>query len=332
MPLFELRDGHLRALRRLHPGPDLYEAEIEQLVWDDLEAFLGEPLFPVARQARLPGGGIPDVLALDGTGRVVVIEVKRDIDRGQLAQALEYAGWARQTNLDELAQLYNRGEQGRGAEAFFTAWLTFTATATPVTISPSPRLVLVARDFEERTRAALDFLRENGLPVSLLPVTVYSDDDGRRIVDVDIASEPSLAPTGGTATERTERAARSSRRVTVADLLDAGLLAPDEDVVFTRPRVGETHQAIIRADGSFELSDGLRVTTPSAAATQVASVPAYDGWVAWRVPRLGGTKLADLRTEYLTRTASAVDGSGNDLRDERLRVQHPEDGQPEPEP
>jgi len=54
MPLFELRDGHLRALRRLHPGPDLYEAEIEQLVWDDLEAFLGEPLFPVARQARLP--------------------------------------------------------------------------------------------------------------------------------------------------------------------------------------------------------------------------------------------------------------------------------------
>jgi len=309
MPLFELRDGHLRALRRLHPGPELYEAEIEQLVWDDLEAFLGEPLFPVARQARLPGGGIPDLLALDGTGRVVVIEVKRDIDRGQLAQALEYAGWARQTSLDELARLYNSGDQARGAEAFFTDWLTFTATPTPVTISPSPRLVLIARDFEERTRSALDFLQENALPVTLLPVTVYSDDDGRRVVDIDVASEPSLTPTGGTAAERT---ARSSRRVTVVDLLDAGLIAPDEDVVFTRPRVGETHKAIIRADGSFELSDGLRVTTPSAAATQAASVPAYDGWVAWRVPRLGGIKLAELRTEYLTRTAAVLGDGGDD--------------------
>ena len=41
-------------------------------------------------------------MALDKTGRVVVFEVKRDVDRRQLAQCLEYAGWARTTNLDEL--------------------------------------------------------------------------------------------------------------------------------------------------------------------------------------------------------------------------------------
>jgi hypothetical protein len=43
---------------------------------------------------------------MDSSGRVVVIEVKRDIDRGQLAQCLEYAGWARSASLDELGSLY----------------------------------------------------------------------------------------------------------------------------------------------------------------------------------------------------------------------------------
>lgn len=85
MPLFELVDGALRPFTQLRPGPELYEQQIEQLVWDDLEAFTGEPLFPVARQARIGAGGIPDIVALDQSGRVVVIEIKRDIDRGQLA-------------------------------------------------------------------------------------------------------------------------------------------------------------------------------------------------------------------------------------------------------
>lgn len=192
MPLYEYRDGGLTAVPRLNPGPELYEREIEHLVWDDLEAFTGETLFPVARQARILGGGIPDILALDEAGRVVVIEVKRDIDRSQLAQCLEYAGWARLTNLDEIASLYNRADKGhehRGVEGFFRDWQDFTETTTPVTINPQPRLFLIARDFEGRTRSALDFLQENSLPVIVVPVTLYQDRDGRRIIDIESESE-----------------------------------------------------------------------------------------------------------------------------------------------
>lgn len=173
MPLYELDGDTLRPFRQLRPGPDLYEEEIERLAWGDLEAFTGDSLFPLARQARIPGGGIPDILALDEGGRVVVIEVKRDVDRGQLAQCLEYAGWARLTHLDEISRLYDRGTGRRGPEAFFRDWQDFTESTTPVTINPQPRLYLIARDFEGRTRSALDFLQESSLPVTLIPVTVY---------------------------------------------------------------------------------------------------------------------------------------------------------------
>ena len=78
------------------------------------------------------------------------------------------AGWARTTNLDELASLYHQG-----GPSFFTDWQDFTETSTPVVVNRSPRIILIARSFEGRTRSALEFLRENGLPVVVVPVTVY---------------------------------------------------------------------------------------------------------------------------------------------------------------
>ena len=91
--MFEARDDELVPFRRVKAGPDLYEQEIEELLWHNLEAFVGEPLFPVARQAAVGGGLRPDIVALDSEGHVHVIEVKRHVDRSQLAQCLEYAGW-----------------------------------------------------------------------------------------------------------------------------------------------------------------------------------------------------------------------------------------------
>ncbi len=299
MPLYELADGSLKPFNRLRPGPDLYEQEIEALIWSDLEAFTGESLFPVARQARISGGGVPDILALDEMGRVVVIEVKRDVDRGQLAQCLEYAGWARLTNLDEVANLYDGRRPGhQGVEAFFRDWQDFTETTTPVTMTPQPRLYLIARDFEGRTRSALDFLQENKLPVTVVPVTIYEDPAGRRILDIEADHEPALPP--GLSTASGPKAVTvNGRRVTVLDLLGAGLIQPDEAVEFVRPRLGKRYEAVIHSDGSFRLPDGSTHQSPSLAAMRAADLVSYDGWYAWRVPRLGGTKLHELREQYV---------------------------------
>lgn len=305
MPLYELSEGALTPFARLRPGAELYEKEIEDLVWGDLEAFTGEALFPVARQPRISAGGIPDVLALDERGRVVVIEVKRDVDRSQLAQCLEYAGWARLTNLDEIAGLYDSGTPGRlGVEAFFQDWAEFTDTATPVTISPQPRLFLVARDFEGRTRSALDFLQENALPVTVVPVTVYQDATGRRVVDIEAEHEPDLVLPTGRVDQTRRQVMVNGRRVGVADLIDAGLLEAGERVEFVRPRRGEHHTATIGADGSFTLDDGTVWRSPSKAAQKAADMVACDGWHAWRVPRVDGVLLASLRRRYIESTRS----------------------------
>jgi hypothetical protein len=300
MPLFEVNEGLVPFARR-RPGPDLYEKEVEDLLWLDLEAFTGEALFPIARQATLPAGGRPDLLALDESGSVVVVEVKRDVDRAQLAQGLEYAGWARSTSLDEIAGLYNAGASGhKGPAAFFRDWQAFTETEEPIRINPAARLILVAGGFEDRTLRALDFLRDHRLPITVIPVALYVSADGRQVLNIEAEHEPSAA-----IDDPPERAARSprqvkvnGRRVAVADLLEAGLLSPGEPVEFVRKAAGAVHRAKINSDGSFTLEDGRSFQSPSAAGAQAAGLVACPGWISWHVPRVGQT-LSELRRDYV---------------------------------
>jgi hypothetical protein len=253
VPLFEISAHSLEPLRQVLGGPELYEKEIEGLVWSDPEAITGEPLFLVARRRKVANRGIPDIAALDKLGRVVVIEVKRDLDRGQLAQALEYAGWARSTSLDELAGIYDRGH-----DEFFSDWATYTETDVPQRVSRSPRVVLVARDFHERTRAALDFLAEAGVPVLILPVAIYERGDGKRFVHVDAEHQPEVASGGEvnlldiSTTDAEQQGPISSgkrrsplyhgRRPRLTDLLEAGLIEANEPIELTRKKLRPTCQ------------------------------------------------------------------------------------------
>ncbi|EQD53729.1 hypothetical protein B1B_10064, partial [mine drainage metagenome] len=167
----------------------------------------------------------------------------------------------------------------KGVEAFFRDWQDFTDTATPLTIKPQPRLLLVARDFEGRTRSALDFLRENSLPVMVIPVTMYQDANGRRVIDVEADHEPILPTVAGAGVVAQEPGPAASR-VTVMDLLNDGLLKGDEPVEFHRPRLGKQYKAVIAADGTFELPDGTKHASPSRAAMRAAGLVSYDGWRA----------------------------------------------------
>lgn len=291
MPLYEVKDGELVPFKRLRGGAELYESQIEDLLWGNPDEFLGEPLFRIARQATLPGGGRPDIVALDEAGRVVVIEIKRDIERGQLAQCLEYAGWARTASLDELAGMYHAGEA-----SFFGEWQAFTDSPTPTVINRAPRLVLVAHDFHGRTEQALEFLIDNGLPVTLVRVTMYEDPNGKHVVDVEGEFEPTFPAVVG---EPQTTYAVDGRRVRLGDLVEAGLLQPGDRLSWDRPRLGESYEATITDNGAIQLANGQTFASPSRAAMEAAGVGSYDGWWAWRVERLDGEILKDVRQRFI---------------------------------
>lgn len=304
MPLFEIGENELVPFRTVQAGPELYEKEIEDLLWSNLDAFLETELFPVARQPNLGDGLRPDIVALDRDGRVQLIEVKRDVDRGQLAQCLEYAGWGRETNLDELAGIFHDGP-----EAFFATWTEFTATESPRLVQRPPQLVLIARDFDSRTDAALTYLTESNLPLTVLRVTIHEDQGGRRFIDIATDHESEIAVGSGSADSSSPAKFEiDGRRVTIRDLLDNGLLEAGAELIWRRPRVGQVHRAHVLDDGQIQLEDGRLFTAPSIAAREAAGLVAAPGWTSWTLSN--GRKLAELREDLLNSVKSSGSTNG----------------------
>lgn len=295
MALYRIDDRgeSLVAFTKYSAADGLYESEIEDLLWENLDDLLGIPLFKVARQARLPHGGKPDIIALDNAGRPVIVEVKRDFDRAQLAQSLEYAGWARSTNLQEIATLYTSG-----LDQFWNDWLEFTGTEQPVSIVSAPRMVLAAASFHDRTQSALDFLRENGLPLMVLTMGMYRDVENQKFLDVDregsfdAAHRPAVAAGSGALADASFR---RSFNVSVADLLSAGLLRDGETLTWERPRTGQSHRVTVERDGRLRLPSGQIASSLSGAASACAGGASFPGWECWRSE--SGRLLYDLRSE-----------------------------------
>ena len=88
------------------------------------------------------------------------------------------------------------------------------------------------------------------------------------------------------------------RRVTIADLIEGGLLRPGSDLRFDRVRLGESYHAVISPNGHIVLDDGQIFSSPSRAAIVAARVRSLDGWRAW-VDETSGRTLDSLREELL---------------------------------
>jgi hypothetical protein len=75
------------------------------------------------------------------------------------------------------------------------------------------------------------------------------------------------------------------------------LIAPGDALYWNRPQLGKRYEATVTENGAIVLSDGRTFSSPSRAAVVAADIPAADGWYTWRVERLAGKSLDDLRRD-----------------------------------
>lgn len=89
--------------------------------------------------------------------------------------------------------------------------------------------------------------------------------------------------------------ARTTGTASLAELLQRGLLQEGERLVIFR-RSAPPVEGVLQADGSIRVGTALSAT-PSRAARLALNVRTVDGWLRWRVPRLGDRALAQVREE-----------------------------------
>ncbi|GAA5161187.1 MULTISPECIES: CBS domain-containing protein [Amycolatopsis] len=109
------------------------------------------------------------------------------------------------------------------------------------------------------------------------------------------------------------------RRVTVSDLLDAGLITSGTKLRFKRNRIGVTYDATVTDRGRIRLEpDGEEFRSPSRAAMVAAGMRAVDGWRAWLV--VDQDRLLDaVRQELLDQTISRAAATAHPPSEDTIR-------------
>ena len=235
MAIFEIRQGALVPAQLGGVADESAHRQALDLVREQVAQVLRRPLFPVAWKQLDAGHSL---VAIDGSGQVVAVELLPKLDSTTVVAAMgrlnatSHLGWA------EIASLYPAGPT-----AFQKDWTAFRETM-PARINPGPRLSIVSPSVSPDVLSSLSVLSDSGLEVFSLSVRALSS--GRNFVEIDRIDSHHLPVT--------------------AKLLPAGDTM-DEDI-----EVGKSEATAAASAPSAATSTSAAASAPSVA-TPAAPVP-----------------------------------------------------------
>jgi hypothetical protein len=182
MPIFELDDGRPRLVQPMQPLAGSFAQEVTALLTHHLAAIAGEPLFVVRARGASDRADLPELLALDASGRPVVVEVAQVLDDEAVVAALRHGGAAARMTTTDLSRAYH-ADPGRFAVDFaaFREQVPFGAGAGRA--PGGVRLLLLCSEVAAETVDTLGYLRAGSHQVDVLQVGVVRGDE-RRLLEV----------------------------------------------------------------------------------------------------------------------------------------------------
>ncbi len=118
---------------------------------------LGENLLIIARQLEISGVGRLDLLCMDSTGELVIVELKRGLTpREAIAQALDYASWLDDATEEEIAALAAQHLKRDLDEAFEE----YFHVKPPDWVCENHRILLVAARLDTSAERIINYLAE----------------------------------------------------------------------------------------------------------------------------------------------------------------------------
>ena len=188
MPIFEPDSGRPRLVQPMQPLAGTFLGEVRTLLTEHLPAVVGEPLFVIRTRSAMPEHvDVPEMLALDVTGRPVVLEVAQVVDDGAIVDALRHAGAAARLTTADLARAYHPDPTRFSAD--YAAFRDQVPFARPAELRYGTRLVLLCSEVAAESMDTLAAVRGPGWPVKVLQVGVMRGPDGHRLLDVSPLAE-----------------------------------------------------------------------------------------------------------------------------------------------
>jgi hypothetical protein len=160
------------------------EERIETWLADDI-SLISSDLLVVGRQVETDFGGAIDLLCLDYTGDLVIVELKREkTPREVTAQVLDYASWARELSNERITEVAARYfADGTSLEDAFKRRF---GEELPEILNEYHKMLIVASDVDSSTERIIHYLSDTyGVAIN------FRDQDGKEFLARTFLIEPS---------------------------------------------------------------------------------------------------------------------------------------------
>lgn len=159
-------------IQRIVFSPLETERKLEEVAAREL-SIIDPDLMLVGRQIATSFGKFIDILAIDGTGALVVVELKRSrTPREVVAQALDYGSWVSALSYQDVAIIFAEKNVGKDLATAYKE--RFGAELE--TINDAHRLIVVASELDGSTERIIEYLSERfGVPINAILVSYFRE-------------------------------------------------------------------------------------------------------------------------------------------------------------
>jgi hypothetical protein len=168
------------ALREIKRSKLDLEARIEKWISSDI-SLLSPDLLIIGEQVPTASGNFIDLLCIDRSGGLVIVELKRaKTPREVTAQALDYASWVKELGIEEIDGIAARYLKG---ETLKTAFQSKFGTELPEVINEHHAMRVVASEIDDSTERIIRYLAETyGVDINAVRFQFFQSDDGRQFL------------------------------------------------------------------------------------------------------------------------------------------------------
>ncbi|MBC7185508.1 MAG: hypothetical protein H5U38_00585 [Calditrichaeota bacterium] len=182
-------DGEFKEFTKKQFATEHSEQMLEEWLEKSPDAILEDSkLLVIGRQVTTNLGSSIDLLGLDRSGAVVVVELKRGrTPRETLAQALEYASYVEQLDAQQLDELFQQyiGDESLALADYHREYFDLPPDEA-VAFNKEQRIVIVGQEISGPIRQTSSFLRKKGIKVTCVEFSYFESEGAGELLGQDI--------------------------------------------------------------------------------------------------------------------------------------------------
>jgi hypothetical protein len=180
-----------KPIEYIHQDQVDYEARLEKWIKNDI-SIISDNLIVIGTQVQTFYGHIIDILAMNGNGELVIIELKRGKTyREVVAQGIDYATWVKNLTYDEINTIFNKNHS---EDLELSEYFSEKFDREIEEYNTDHKILIVGSHIDDSTKRIIQYL--SGQPynvnINALAFNYFKDKDGEYLAQSFILPESTL--------------------------------------------------------------------------------------------------------------------------------------------